>query len=125
MTRDSWGVSFERWESARVLDVQNMRRYVCTVCSYCAKFEVTETRPACRQVEWTWRLQPGQVLCVECQQFAGRGRRGQCAGDGVYRRETDWKAVSVDRCHGKWTMVSRHVTPCQCDPRDSNSFVFV
>jgi len=95
--------------------------------------EVTATRPACGRHDWTRRLTVGTVVCVECQQFAalrgagggGVGGSGRCAGEGVWGRETAWKAVSVRRCHGKWRLVGRHVTPCQCDPRADNSFVFV
>jgi len=107
--------------------------YECerAVCSYCAKFEVKETRPACGRHEWTGRLRAGTVVCVECQQFvalrasvnAAPARR--CAGHGVYQRQTAWNAVGVRRCHGKWTLISRHVKPCQCDPRANTSFVFV
>jgi len=97
---------------------------------------VTETRPACRRHSWTGRLVPGTVVCVECQQFAAlraaerrgggaAGGRDRCAGHGVYERETAWKAVSVRRCHGKWTLIGRHVKPCQCDARADTSFVFV
>jgi len=104
-------------------------------CRYCAKLEVTETRRSCARHDWTRRLTPGTLVCVECQQLAvddhaGRGgsagrSRGRCAGHGVFERETAWKAVGVRRCHGKWTLVSRHVQPCQCDPRRDTSFVFV
>jgi len=105
----------------------------CILCrySYCAKFAVIETRPACRRHDWTRRLVPGAVVCVECQQFAalqssaGSARGRRCAGHGVYRRETAWNAVNVRRCHGKWKLISRHVKPCECDPRSDTSFVFV
>lgn len=96
--------------------------------SYCAKFEVTETRSSCRRHDWTRRLRRGAVVCVECQQFtasAGPRARRRCVGHGVYDRQTDWNAVGVRRCHGKWTLVSRHLKPCQCDPRATTSFVFV
>lgn len=96
--------------------------------SYCAKFEVTETRSACSGHEWTSRLTVGTIVCVECQQFvtvSSRRSGRRCAGHGVYERQTAWNALGVRRCHGKWTLISRHVKPCQCDTRADTSFVFV
>jgi hypothetical protein len=105
--------------------------------SYCAKFRVTENRAACLRAPtagsnetanaWARQLVRGSTVCVECQQFAALqaavGRR--CAGHGVLQRETTWKAVTIPRCNGKWTLISRHETPCTCDPHSDASFVFV
>ena len=124
-----------------ILIVSNILLIRSKLCSYCAKFRITETRSACQRaltkelaatggasskMTWPTKLVRGSTVCVECQQFAMQSTVGRrCAGHGVYQRETAWKAVTIPRCHGKWIMTVRHEEPCQCDPSSDTSFVFV
>jgi len=110
--------------------------------SYCAKYKITEARQSCQRnpearhkgagdqgpddMPWVRKLVRGSTVCVECQQFATHKSLGnRCYGHGVEQRQTQWKAVTIPRCHGSWVMTSRHLEPCSCDPSRDVSFVFV
>lgn len=95
---------------------------------YCARFQLTESRPSCRITsigQWPKKLVKGAVACVECQPLAMKGKLGgHCRGHGLYRKETRWTAVTVPGCHGKWVMTTAH-EECQCDPENELSFILV
>lgn len=104
--------------------------------SYCAKYRITEARRSCQSSidprhqskndVWIKKLVRGSTVCVECQHSAMHKSLGnRCYGHGVNQRETQWKAVTLPRCHGRWVMTSRHIEKCQCDPNRDVSFVFV
>jgi len=99
--------------------------------AYCAKFELTDVHSTCRKMskrsnKWLAKLVKGAQLCVECQSFAMQRELGaRCRGHGVFQRQTQWKAVTVPGCHGKWRLVTEHTEQCDCDPVDGYSFSFV
>lgn len=96
--------------------------------SYSAEFLVTDVFHSCNISTSTWskRLRKGATVCVECQHFSmKKALGGRCSGHGVFQKTTDWKAVAIPGCHGKWTMTSRHRQDNACDPSDDYSFVLV
>lgn len=96
--------------------------------SYSAEYRVTDVHSSCNtsSIPWPKRLVKGASLCVECQHFSMKKELGgRCAGHGVLHKTTEWKAVAIPGCHGKWTMTSRHRQGRSCDPADDSSFVFV
>lgn len=105
-------------------------RVSCACCSYCAQFELTDVHSTCRKMaktsEWLSKMVRGSKLCVECQSFAMQKELGgRCRGHGVLNRQTQWKAVTVPGCHGKWKLVTSHTEQCDCDPTSAFSFALV
>ena len=75
--------------------------------------------------KWATQLTKKTEVCVECESTAMKKKLGgRCKGQGVYLKETRWNAVTVPGCHGKWIRQTRD-EPCQCDPDNNLSFVFV
>lgn len=96
--------------------------------SYCAKYEITNTRKSCNSTffaDWAPKLQKGVTVCVECQQLAMKKKLGiRCRGHGVYKKETRWNAATVPGCHGEWVMKTRH-EECHCNPDNELSFILI
>lgn len=98
--------------------------------AYCAHFELTDVHSTCRKMaktsEWLSNMVKGAKLCVECQSFAMQKELGgRCRGHGVFNRQTQWKAVTVPGCHGKWKLVTQHTDQCDCDATSAFSFTLV
>lgn len=98
--------------------------------AYCAQFQVTDVHSTCRKMaktsEWLTTVVKGATLCVECQSFAMQKELGgRCRGHGVLNRQTQWKAVTVPGCHGKWKLISAHTEQCDCDATSGLSFTLV
>jgi hypothetical protein len=100
--------------------------------SYCAEYELIESRPACQSPEsstavlpWTQPLAKGATVCVECQPLAMRRKLGgRCRGHGVAGKETRWSAATAHGCDGQWVMKSVH-RDCRCNPHSQLSFIFI
>ena len=114
--------------TSRVRCHYNDEKLNVSYCSYCATFEITETRKACNSrfaKSWVASFEVGQRVCVECQSSAMKSRLGgRCKGEGVYEMDTKWNAVTVPGCHGMWKKVTQH-QECECDARDDHSFILI
>ena len=94
-------------------------------CRYCGYFKVHQTNQHCLNSDWAQGLKVNDTVCVECQPVAMNRDIGmRCAGHGVFRHTTDWKAVDVQKCHGQWELVQPH-QPCTCDAEIQPSFIFL
>jgi len=100
--------------------------------SYCARYELTEVRPACHKVgdghkdqQWTRNLTKGATLCVECQSMAMQSKiGGRCYGHGAYLRTTHWSAVTAPGCYGSWIMTSQR-EDCHCEAQEKGALSFI
>ncbi|KAK7087374.1 somatomedin-B and thrombospondin type-1 domain-containing protein-like [Littorina saxatilis] len=98
---------------------------IFTRAAYCGHFKITKTNAHCLDSEWAGVLKANQTVCVECQPVAMNREIGmRCAGHGVVRHVTTWKAVDVAKCHGDWELVKPHA-PCTCEAEIEPSFIFL